>query len=498
MSAPRYPSLYQVNTRVWMTALSRALGRRAILDDIPDSALDDFANRGLDWIWMLSVWRTGPAAQSVSRSNAGWRHEFEGTLPDLTDEDIAGSGFAVASYSIRPDLGGDAALARLRERLRSRGLRLMLDFVPNHVGLDHPWVDEHPDYLVTGSEIDLARSPHNYFRVQTTSGSRVFAHGRDLYFPGWPDTIQLNYGNPDLQEAMIGELLRIARQCDGLRCDMAMLILPEVFRRTWSIESQPFWPRAISRVREDLPDFVFLAEVYWDLEWTLQQQGFDYCYDKRLYDRLREGNARSVRNHLSANLDFQNRLARFLENHDEPRVAATFEPAKHRAAAIVAYFSPGLRFFHQGQFEGYRQRISPHLVRGPLEPANAALAKFYSTLLAALRHPPARNGAWQLVQCLPASEGNWTYDCFIAYFWEYASAEPFAVVVNFSDHQSQARLRLPFATLGDEVHCFKDLLDDTIYERKGSELTTNGLYLDLPAWGVHIFSVSVAGLPPVW
>ena len=318
------------------------------------------------------------------------------------------------------------------------------------------------------------------------------------YFPGWPDTIQLNYGNPDLQEAMIGELLRIARQCDGLRCDMAMLILPEVFRRTWSIESQPFWPRAISRVREDLPDFVFLAEVYWDLEWTLQQQGFDYCYDKRLYDRLREGNVRSVRDHLSANLDFQNRLARFLENHDEPRAAATFEPTKHRAAAIVTYFSPGLRFFHQGQFEGYRQRVSPHLVRGPLEPVNAALAEFYSRLLAALRHPPATNGTWQLMQCLPASEGNWTYDCFIAHFWEYAPAERLAVAVNFSDHQSQARLRLPFATPDDEIHCFKDLLDDTIYERKGSELTTNGLYLDLPAWGVHIFSVSVSGLPPLF
>ena len=293
MSSPRYPSLYQVNTRVWLTELSRTLGHRATLDDISEAVLDDFVRQGFDWIWLLSVWQTGAAGQAVSRSNPEWRHEFEQTLPDLTDDDIAGSGFAIASYTVHRDLGGDAGLARLRERLRQRGLKLMLDFVPNHMASDHPWVEQHPDYFVTGSEIDLALAPRNYFRAPTTSGSRLFAHGRDPYFPGWPDTIQLNYGNPALQEAMIGELARIAGQCDGARCDMAMLILPEVFRRTWDIASQSFWARAIPRVREQAPGFVFMAEVYWGLEWTLQQQGFDYCYDKRLYDLLREGLART-------------------------------------------------------------------------------------------------------------------------------------------------------------------------------------------------------------
>src|SRR4051794_34798329 len=137
---PRYPSLYQINTRVWLTGLSRGLGRTATLDDIPDGELDRLAEMGFDWIWFLSVWRTGPASRRVSRSNADWRRGFEATLTDLRDDDIAGSGFAITGYETHPDLGGDEALARLRARLRDRGLRLMLDFVPNHTGLDHPWV----------------------------------------------------------------------------------------------------------------------------------------------------------------------------------------------------------------------------------------------------------------------------------------------------------------------------------------------------------------------
>jgi glycosidase len=283
--SPRYPALYQINTRVWLTALSRSLGRPATLDDIADAELDRLARMGFDWLWLLSVWQTGEAAQRISRSNPSWRREFEHTLPDLRERDIAGSGFAITGYTVHKNLGGDAALARIRKRLRDRGLRLMLDFVPNHMAPDHPWTDAHPDYFVHGSEADLARSPQNFVRLTTRNGPLLLAYGRDPYFDGWPDTLQLDYGNPALQAAMIGELERIAGQCDGVRCDMAMLVLPEVFERTWGIRAEPFWPKAIETVRRTHPAFLFMAEVYWDMEWTLQQQGFDYAYDKRLYDR---------------------------------------------------------------------------------------------------------------------------------------------------------------------------------------------------------------------
>jgi hypothetical protein len=482
---PRYPSLYQINTRVWMTELSQQLGRRATLDDIPTSALEEFAAKGFDWIWLLSVWQTGMAAQEVSRTNPQWRHDFEETLPDLTDSDIAGSGFAITAYTVHQDLGGDIALARLRGRLRRLGMNLMLDFVPNHMAPDHPWVQQDPDYFVRGSEEDLARAPENYFRA----ASQIFAYGRDPYFSGWPDTIQLNYGNPELQQAMVGELSRIANQCDGLRCDMAMLVLPEVFQRTWGIEAQPFWSAAIQRVRGDHPSFVFMAEVYWDLEWTLQQQGFNYCYDKRLYDRLHAGDAQSVKGHLHAALEYQDHLARFLENHDEPRAAAVFPFDQHEAAAIITFLSPGLRFLHEGQFEGRIKRISPHLVRAPQEAVSADLVHFYESLLTVLRLPAVRDGRWWLLECLPTWDGNWTHDCVIAFAWERSASERLIVVVNYSDHQSQTRVPLPFANLMGNVH-LQELIATQSYDRDSDDLAKNGLFVDLPAWGSHVFAVT--------
>jgi len=493
MSDPRYPALYQINTRVWSTELSHTLGRRATLDDIPDAELDRLAEMGFDWVWFLSVWQTGPAARAISRANPEWRREFAATLPDLKDEDIAGSGFAIQSYTVHRDLGGAAALARLRQRLRKRGLKLMLDFVPNHMAPDHPWIDEHPDYFVHGSEADLARSPRNYSRVQAKNGPLLLAYGRDPYFDGWPDTLQLNYGNPDLQQAMIGELEKIAGQCDGVRCDMAMLVLPEVFERTWGIRADLFWLKATESVRRKYPDFQFMAEVYWDLEWTMQQQGFDYAYDKRLYDRLREGHARPVREYFHAGLDYQNKLARFLENHDEPRAAATFSSDVHEAAAVITFLSPGLRFFHQGQFQGRTQRISPHLVRGPQEPIDQRLERFYGRLLAVLREPVVREGQWQLLDCAPAWDGNWTWDCFLAFAWQGSGGERLLVTVNYAPNQSQCHVRLPFADLGNSRWRLRGLLGEVTYDRQGGDLQGRGLYLDEPPWSAQVFSLKREG-----
>jgi len=489
IASPNYPLLYQINTRVWLTELSQITGHKATLDDIPDKELDKLAELGFDWIWLLSVWSTGELARKISRENAEWRSDFEKTLPDLKEEDIAGSGFAITGYKVHPDLGGDGALKRLRERLRKRGLKLMLDFVPNHMAPDHPWIEEHPEYFVNGTESDLEKFPQNYFRLKSKKGDKIFAYGRDPFFSGWPDTIQLDYSNQGTIEAMLGEILQISGQCDGVRCDMAMLVLPEVFERTWGRKAQPFWPVATKAVRELNPEFCFMAEVYWDMEWTMHQQGFDYAYDKRLYDRLIEGHPIAVREHFYAGTDYQDKLARFLENHDEPRAASAFDNNIHKAAAIITFFSPGLRFFHQGQFEGRKKRISPHLVRAPKEPVISELKKFYLSLLSVIKENVFREGWWDLLECIQAWDGNHSWNSFIAFSWEDTKGSRALVVVNYSAHNSQCYVKLPFFDAAGKTLRFKDMMGPDVYDRDGSELISWGMYLDLPAWGYHIFEV---------
>jgi len=490
MSTPRYPALFQVNTRVRLSELASSLGRKATLDDIPDAELDRLAADGFDLVWFLGVWQTGVSARRVSRSKPEWLADYHRILPDFREEDVCGSCFAVRDYRVHEDFGEDEALARLRLRLRRRGLRLILDFVPNHMAPDHPWVARHPDFFVAGTEEQLAAEPRNYCRVGTGQGTRVLAYGRDPYFDGWPDTLQLNYGNPALQEAMLGELRRIARQCDGVRCDMAMLVLPEVFERTWGISAPPFWPGVTETVRREVPGFVFLAEVYWDLEWTLQQQGFDYTYDKRLYDRLERGDARSVRGHFCAGLDFQDRLARFLENHDEPRAAAAFAPEAHRAAAILTFFSPGLRFFHLGQREGKQVRIPVHLGRGPMEDSDAGIVAFYDGLLKCLKDPAFRDGDWQLLECRPAWNGNETWNAFVCFSWTGPGDLRRLAAVNYAGQQGQCYVATAWPDLDGRVWRLRDMTGPSVYDREGGDLTRQGLYLDLPAWGYHVFDVS--------
>lgn len=478
----RNPVLFQVNTRVWLTEMSKKLGRQATLKDINDKWIDDLAEQGFAWVYFLSVWQTGEVGRNISRNNAAWVEGFRTDMPDLNEDDICGSGFAVTDYVLNSSFGTPNELANLHERLNERGINLMLDLVPNHTAVDHIWVKQHPDYYMPGSEEMMSHAPQNFIKV----GQHLFAHGRDPYFDGWPDTLQLNYGNPEFQKAMKQQLEAIAVHCDGLRCDMAMLLLPDVFRNTWGMEMQPFWSDAIASIKKAHPGFVFMAEVYWDREWDLQQQGFDYTYDKKLYDRLRQGAARAIREHFWADKDYQRKSARFLENHDEPRAAGTFPWQQHKAAAVLTFLCPGLRFLHQGQFEGYSKRVSVHLCRRPTEGVNPETSTFYDSLLAVLKLPVVHNGSWNLLECREAWEGNWTWDCFIAFSWKDEEAGDHVIaVVNYSSNQAQCYIQ-PATGLNNNSKA-----DSIIHGAVeiGPQITDRGVYVDLQPWGYSVFTL---------
>jgi glycosidase len=501
---PQNPSLYQINTRIWLNELSTKHGRRITLADVPDAELDALAALGFDWVWLLGVWQTGPAGREVARTDPNLLRDYAVMLPDFRDEDIYSSPFAVQDYHAHTAYGGDTALSQLRQRLAARGLRLLLDFVPNHTALDHRWAFESPQFYIQGTESDVARDPQTYTRLTTRFGPRILAHGRDPYFPAWTDTLQVNYSHAGFRETMLGELSRIAQQCDGVRCDMAMLLLPNVIARTWGQRSLPadgsapvdacFWPRAIEAVKQQNPSFQFMAEVYWDLEWTLQQMGFDYTYDKRLYDRLVRQDAEAVRGDLWADLAFQAKSVRFLENHDEPRAAAAFPSRGHPAAAVITYLVPGMRFFHDGQLDGRRSRVPNQLGRRANEPPDPELHAFYARLLDLLKRPELRDGQWQLLKCRPAWDGNPTWGRFITFVWE-SGTQRLLVAVNFGPTQAQCYVALPFADLGDKQWLLADLLEPEQYVRDGNELRRRGLYLNCAAWKAHVFELTQTVIP---
>ncbi len=486
---PRYPTVYEINTWVWLSALSTEAGKPVDLGSVSAAEWDAIAAWGFDAVWLMGVWERSPAGTAVANRNTNLLADFRRALSDFRSEDNVGSPYCVRRYVADQHLGGPEGVACARRELAKRGMRLILDFVPNHVAPDHPWVSEHAEYFIQGTADDVRHDPESYIEVNRT----VFACGKDPYFPAWADVLQLNAFQPGLRQAVVETLSDIARQCDGVRCDMAMLLMSSVFERTWGSRAGPrpateYWVDIIPAIKQAHPGFLFIAEAYWDLEWELQQQGFDFCYDKRLYDRLEHDNAERVRLHLCADLAYQEKLLRFIENHDEPRAATAFPPAKERAAAVTTSTLPGARLFHEGQFEGRKVRLPVFLRRRPEEPVDKELQEFYSKLLAAIDTPVFRSGEWKLCDRTGWPD-NATFENVVAWSWN-GEGDRYMIVVNLSDGAAQARVKIPWNDLKGNQWRLTDLLSDATYERDGDEMVSSGLYVDLQPWGYHFLRLT--------
>ena len=209
-------------------------------------------------------------------------------LPDYRPEDVVGSPYCVRDYRSTRAWAGATAWPAPAPRWPGTDWASSSTSSPT---TSHPTIRGRARTRSSscgGSSQELEDDPGSFVAID---GS-VLARGRDPYFPAWPDVVQLNAFAPALRATVVDTLRDIAEQCDGVRCDMAMLMMNDVFARTWGARVGTPPARGLlagghsRRARARIPDFRFIAEAYWDLEWALQQQGFDFCYDKRLYDRL--------------------------------------------------------------------------------------------------------------------------------------------------------------------------------------------------------------------
>jgi hypothetical protein len=480
--------ILEVDTLVWLRELGTRLGRPIGLGEVPEEAWDEVVPPGVDAVWLMGVWRRSPAGRAIALHDASLRESFRAALPDVTDDDIAGSPYCVRDYVVDDRLGGPAALAAARDRLAARGARLVLDHVPNHVAPDHPWTTRCPDRLLRGSAAELARAPDDFL----AAGQHVFARGRDPWFPPWPDVVQLDAFSRELRDATVDVLVSIGDQADGVRCDMAMLLMNDVFARTWGeragrAPAEDFWAYVIPRVRARHPGMLFVAEAYWDLEHALQQQGFDHCYDKRLYDRLRDEDATAVRAHLRAAPLHQRGLVRFLENHDEPRAAVALPGARGRAAAVAVATLPGATLWHEGQFDGRRVRLPVFLSRRPPEPVDTGLRDFYGRLLTVAAG--VRAGEWRLRSADPLP-GVGGHRELLAWSWEQHPGAPrHLVVVNYGERPARGLVALPWDDLRGRPCRLTDLLTGRSYDRDGDQLAGPGLRVALGPWECQVLAL---------
>jgi hypothetical protein len=485
----KHPHLMALNAFVWLDELSRRSGRKITLAQVPGAAWDRLKALGFDLIWLMGIWKRSPASRMLFRTDPSRFQQYDQVLPGWRLADVVGSPYSVQDYVPDPHLGGWDELDWVRNELHQRGMGLILDFVPNHTAPDHAWVETHPEFYVQLSEQDFRRNPASGIIVDRDPVPLVIARGKDPYFPPWPDTAQLNYFNPETRSAMAQTLHTIAQHSDGVRCDMAMLVVNDVFARTWGSclsaferPSSEFWPGLIAA----MPDFLWIAEVYWDMEWQLQQMGFQFTYDKRLYDRLRYSAPQDILAHLRADLSFQSHLVRFIENHDEEPSAAAFPNQKLQAAATLIATLPGLRFYHHGQIEGRKISVPIALCRAAEQTPNQALQAFYERLLEISNCGLFHKGDWQLLDVHPA--GDLSSVNLIGYRWTLRETMV-VVVVNMAAQPSGGRIFIHAFLDHSQTYLLTDLLPGIKDERDGQELAENGIALGLDGWGCRIIEI---------
>ncbi|WP_304131841.1 alpha-amylase family glycosyl hydrolase [Ignavibacterium album] len=486
------PRIFEINTRVWLRKK-----KFHSLADIPESQLDEWKDLGFDFIWLMGIWKTNKEIVAQYCFEPDLVSSYTNALKDWRTEDIIGSPYSIDCYEINPDLGSEQELILLKEKLNEKGIGLILDFVSNHLSIGSRLVKEFKDIFLPADEYLFRNDPYTFFKSPYNS-KEYFAHGRDPLFPPWKDTIQINFYSAEARKFLIDTLIRISNLCNGVRCDMAMLSLNNIFYNTWigalkkygyEKPEKEFWSEAIVSVKSLKPEFIFIAEAYWDLEWQLQQLGFDFTYDKRLLDRLAGNDIKSVKDHLHAEREYQQKSVRFIENHDEDRAASKFGKEKSLAAATIISTIQGMILYHDGQFEGKKIKLPVQLGREPFEKEDDRIKKYYYKLLRITKSLTFRKGEWKMLDSMPAAISDFSFENILIWQWKY---EKHLIIVAINYSNATSRCRVKFETPEEKMIInLNDILNSVSYERSVEEINERGLYIELKPFSSHIFSTQI-------
>lgn len=492
-------NIYEINTRVWLGELSLKYKKPIKFSNIPAAEIKKIKDFGFDAVWLMGIWEPSNVSRSIALRNRFLINECRVSLPDLMPPDIVSSCYAIKEYKVSSLIGTKDDILFFKNTINKLGIKLILDFVPNHLAMDSPWVETNPDFFIQGDMRDFREDPETFY-VTPGNEKVIFAHGKDPYFPAWCDTIQLNYFNPLLRKAMAEALSEIASISDGVRCDMAMLVLNRIQESIWKEKllgagkfkkpKEEFWPRAISDIKKSNKDFVFIAESYWDTENELFGMGFDYAYDKGLYDALQYGDLDGIKMHLNKPAFLQAKMVRFIENHDEPRAMFSFGRDKSKAAISLISFMPGLHLFHEGQFEGFSVKLPIQLIRRRAEEADPDIAAFYKKLFSILKKEISDIEDYKMV--FPESAWAPENDSYRNFLTVFLKKEKYIylLAVNYSEKKSQCYVPFyPECLTGSEVS-FEEIFEGSVFKRNCDELLSKGLYLDEGPFKVNLFKIT--------
>ena len=389
------------STYVWLEQLSKKYGRHIHrLDQIPDEELRLLSERGITGLWLIGLWERSVASRTIKRLRG--------------HHDAVASAYSLKDYQIAEDLGGNSAYEHLRDRAAAFGLRLASDMVPNHMGIDSPWVIEHPDWFInrwespfpaysfngpdlsTDSRVEIKIDDHYYdqtdaavaFRLRTHAdgSTRYIYHGNDGTTFAWNDTAQLDYSKAYVREHVMQVILHVARLFPIIRFDAAMVLAKRHVQRLWfplpgaggSIPSRAenamsqeefdalmpheFWREVVDRVAVEVPGTLLLAEAFWMLEgYFVRTLGMHRVYNSAFMNMLRDEENAKYRSYLKKTIEFDpdilKRYVNFMSNPDERTAIDQFgSEDKYFGVATLMSTLPGLPMFGHGQIEGYTER----------------------------------------------------------------------------------------------------------------------------------------------